>query len=1120
MTCPTCARENRAGRKFCAGCGSTLLVQCRACNASNEPDDTFCGECGRPLGGEQLPPRAPVSAVLEAATGPITPTGERRHLTVMFCDLVGSTALSEKLDPEDLRDVIHAYQEVCVGVIERYDGHVAQYLGDGLLAYFGYPTAHEEDARRAIQASREICAAMGPLQDKLGAMAEIAVRIGLHSGLVVIGEVGAGERREHLALGETPNVAARVQGLAATNTVAISEDTRRLARGYFVYDALGPQTLKGISQPVPIYLVVGETDALGRLEAGPMLTPLVGREVETATLADRWERVAAGAMHIVVIAGEAGIGKSRLIHGLRDRLSRSGEPHAWVELRASELHQGSALHPVIVHLQRLLRFGADDEPDERTARLESLLQEYGFDTREALPLFCALLSLPLPAGRLPLDLSPELQKQRTIQATVTWLLAEAARRPLVVVFEDLHWIDPSSLDLLAAVLADRRQAPVLVVLSARPEFTPSWEIDGRFTFMTVDRLSRDDSVGMIARIAGRPLPQELCERLLALTDGVPLFTEELTKAVLDGDLLTEREGRFELRRPLATLDVPATLQESLLARLDKLGAARDVAQIGAVLGREFSYPLIQVVSGLDHDSLRRELAKLVESGLVMQRQRPPFASYTFKHALVQDAAYSALLRARRREIHERTARRLEDRFPEVATTQPEIVARHFAQGARAEEAVAWWGKAAVLDAGRGNHAEAAQHCREGLALLADLPAGAERDMTELQLQSVAGASLAARLGYAAPVAEQAYSRAVELARQLGETPGSVQPVVGLWAYHLLRSNHQSGKALARQVVDIGDAAGDHSIRAQGLGSLGWSLMCLGELSAARDAFEQAAGIAHDFCDRPWVNFQPGDVPIGILGGLVSVLAAMGHLGQAQRRNQDLLDRADAPDVWGPHFSRAAACAYSSYYYLLFLHDPVAGAKHAATTLAIGSERGYAGWQITGMLNLAIARAELGEAPEAIETLKQGIALWRAAGAELNVGFFLWGLARAQRSVGDRGAAIVTLDEALAMTDASDEHQITSELLRLRGDIALEHDAAAADHAAAHFERAIALARRQQAKLFELRAVRSLHGLRAGQGRGAETFAPLEALLGCFDEQHSAFDLRQARTLLEATRPHP
>ena len=730
---------------------------------------------------------------------------ERRQLTVLFCDVVDSTVLASQLDPEDLRDVVRAYQETCAEVIRRFDGHIAQYLGDGLLVYFGYPQAHEDDARRAVYTGLEILAAMRRLNTRLERerRVQLAVRLGIHTGLVVVGEMGGSGRQEQLALGETPNVAARLQGLAAPDTIVISAATFRLVQGYFTYDELGMHALKGVAAPVQVYRILGESAAQSRLDVGSVtgLTPLVGRDAEMTLLLERWAQSREGMGQVVLLSGEAGIGKSRLVEVLRERAYSEGATR--IVFRCSPYHQNSALYPVIDHLQRFLHWHRDDTPEARLDKLEQALHTSHLPLAEVVPLFAALLSVPLSEHYPPLHLTPQLQRQKTQEALVAWLLEEAERQPVLAVWEDLHWADPSTLDVLSLVLEQVPTARMLNLLTYRPEFRPPWATRSHLTQITLGRLGRPQVEAMLTSLTGgKTLPADVVEQVLAKTDGVPLFVEELVKMILESGLVREDAGHYVLTGPLPPLAIPSTLHDSLMARLDRLSTARELAQLGAVLGREFSYELLQAVALVDETTLQQGMRQLVDAELVYQRGLPPRNRYVFKHALIQDAAYQSLLKSTRQQYHQRIAQVLAERFPEIAETQPELLAQHYTEAGLAQQAIPYWQRAGQRAAGRSAHAEAIGHFHKALEVLALLPDTPERAQQELMLQRALGASLLATRGFAAPEVEHAYSRARALCQRLGDSHEIGPVLFGLWGFYEVRGDLRSARELAEQLLTL------------------------------------------------------------------------------------------------------------------------------------------------------------------------------------------------------------------------------------------------------------------------------------------------------------------------------
>jgi class 3 adenylate cyclase len=782
---------------------------------------------------------------------------------VLFCDLVGSTQLSGQLDPEDLRAVVRAYQTAAAEVIQQYAGHIAQYLGDGLLVYFGYPTAHEDDTRRAVHSGLGIVEAIATLNARLVAQydVQLAVRLGIHTGPVVVGQMGGGGRHEHLALGETPNIAARLQGLAPPNTVVISDVTARLVQGVFALDDFGMHALHGVTEPMAMHRVRGllttpSHDEEFEIAAAPLL---VGREKESGLLRRRWVQSKAGLGQVVFVSGEAGIGKSALVEGLRAQMRAEGLPR--IAFRCSPYHTNSALYPVITHIERLLQFAPDDTSLIRLTKLEAGLQPYRLLLAEVVPLLAGLLSVPLPAERYAaLTLTSQQQKQQTLDTLVAWLEAEAARQPVLVVWEDLHWADPTTLEVLGLAIEQAPTVPMLHVLTYRPEFSPPWPQRSHMTPLVLTRLERLQVEALITRRAGgKLLPPEVVQYIVAKTDGVPLYVEELTKMLLASSLLREEGEQYVLTGPLHTVTIPDTLQDALMARLDQLNRAKEVAQLGAVLGREFAYELLAAVAPQDEDTLQAGLAQLVEAELLYQRGRPPRARYVFKHALIQDVAYQSMLKSTRQQVHQQIAQVFETQFPALVEMQPELVAQHYTAAGCAEQAIVYWQRAGQHASDRSANREAISHLTTGIALLQTLPETPEHTQQALSLHIVLGAALLMTKGHAAPEVEHAYTQARELCQQVGETPQLVPVLFGLWRYYVTRPQLHTAQELGETLLRLAQHTHDPAFVVIAHYALGWTWFCLGALPAARQHLE--AGITHYTPDqRGAAVFRMGQDP--------------------------------------------------------------------------------------------------------------------------------------------------------------------------------------------------------------------------------------------------------------------
>ena len=1007
-----------------------VLVWCGGSATTSAPVPTAALPVPPPTLQEPTPLRiAPVSIA------PHTPEAERRQLTVLFCDLADSTRLARELDPEDLREVIRAYQATCVAVIQRFAGYVAQYLGDGLLVYFGYPQAHEDDAQRAVRTGLGMLAAMGTLNTRLvrDKGVRLAVRVGIHTGLVVVGEMGSGDRHEHLALGDTPALAARLQGLAAPDTVVLSDGTYRLVQGYFTWQALGPQTLKGIDTPVQAYQVVGESVAQSRLDVAGVtgLTPLVGREAEVTLLRERWAQSRDGLGQVVVLSGEAGIGKSRLGRVLTERVV--DEHTAQLTFRCSPYHTNSALYPVIEHFQRRLQWQRNAPPEATLATLEQAVQAARLPLAEVVPLVAALLSLPVPEQYPPLTLSPQGQKQKTQEALVAWLLAEAAQQPVLAVWEDLHWADPSTLELLGLVLDQVPTARLFLVLTCRPEFQPPWALRSYVTPLILTRLTRPQVEEMVLRITGgKPLPTEVLAQVVAKTDGIPLFVEELVKTTLEAGLVREEAGRYVLTGPLPPLAIPATLQDALMARLDRLAAVKAVAQLGAVLGREFAYALLRAVAPLDEASLQQALARLVEAELLYQRGLPPQMTYVFKHALIQEAAYQSLLKSTRQQVHQQVAQALAAQFPETVATQPELVAQHYTEAGCTAQAIPYWQAAGQQALQRSANPEAVQHLTTGLALLATLPDTPARAQQELDLQLALGSALIATRGYAAPEVEQTYARARALCQQVGDTPQLFPALQGLCQFYYGQGALSTARGLGEQLYRLAqrETVSTHLLEAHD--ALGSTLFYLGDYAAAWTHLEQGIACTDPTAERA-LALHHGVAPgVRCLAIAANVLWCLGYPAQAMRRSQEAL--ALAQELAHP-YSLALAQFWAAYLHCR-RREALAVQMQTETGLTLATAQGFALWVEVGKCWRGWALALQGQSAVGLAQLHQGLAAVLATGWTLGQPSCLVLLADAAGHAGQVAEGLRFLAEALTAFEANERGDGLVEAYRLQGELLL------------------------------------------------------------------------------------
>ena len=1044
---------------------------------------------------------------------PLPLDAERRQLTVLFCDLVDSTRLAGQLDPEEWREVMRAYQATSAAVIQRFDGYIAQYLGDGLLVYFGYPQAHEEDAQRAVHTGLGILGAMGTLatQHTRDPGPRLAVRIGIHTGLVVVGEVGAGDRHEHLALGDTPNIAARLQGLAEADTVVISETTFRLVQGYFTYHDRGRHALKGLDTPLQVYQVVGASAAQSRLDvAGATgFTPLVGREAEVALLRECWTQSTDGRGQVVMLSGEAGIGKSRLVRVLIERVVEAHTPR--LTLRCSPYHTNSAHYPVIEHFQRRLLWRRDTPPAVKLATLEQALQAAYLPLAAAVPLVAPLLGVPVPEHYAPLPLSPQRQKQQTQEMLATWLLADAAQHSVLMVWEDLHWADPSTLGLLERLIEQVSTTRVLLVLTGRPEFIPPWVSHAHLSQLPLTRLTRSQVAEMITRVTGgKALPAVVVEQIVTQTDGVPLFVEELIKTILEVGLVREEAGHYVLTGPLPPLAIPATLQDALMARLDRLGPVKGVAQLGATLGREFSYEVLLTVAAIEEPVLQQSLAQLVAAELLYQQGVPPHATYTFKHALIQEAAYQSLLRSTRQQVHQQIAQVLEAQFPDLVATQPELLAHHLTEAGHHAQAVGYWQRAGERAVARSAHLEAISHLTKGLEVLQTLPETTERTQQELVLQTTLGPALMITKGFAAPEVEQAYARARALCQRVGETPQLFSVLRGLWQFYNGRGEYQTARELGEQCLHLAQHGSDTARLLEAHHTLWTTRLLLGELPLAHAHLDQGMALYDPQQHRSLAVLYGHDPGVCCQGVAALTLWLLGYPDQALRQQHAAhtlaQELAHPPSLAFTRMLAAIACQLR--------REAHAAHGHAEALISLATEQGFALFLAMGGILRGGTLTALGQRGEQISQLHQDLAAVRETGTALWEPYFLALLAEAYEQDGQVEAGLTTLTEALAAAHATGERWGEAELYRLRGELLLMPPGHDAHQAETCFQQALVLARRQQAKSWELRAAVSLARLWQQQRKRDEARALLLPVYGWFTEGLDTADLQEARALLD------
>ena len=1056
------------------------------------------------------------------ATGPATPIapttgsphsdGEKRQLTVLFCDIVGSTALALQLDPEDLGIVMRRFQTTCAAMIGHAGGRIAKYMGDGVLAYFGYPQAHEDDAESAVRAGLDLVAKLGQLVLPSGELLQI--RVGIATGLVIVPDpANEGSSREQAIVGETPNLAASLQSQAPPNTVAVAPGTRRLLGDLFVCEDLGSYEFKGVSEPVKAWRVTGERAVESRFDAtrSGKLTQFVGRQNELGQLLSLWGRAKAGEGQLALLCGEPGIGKSRLCLAFSEHIS--SEPNLTIRYQCSPHHINSPFYPVIRHLERAARFERDDTPDIKLTKLEALLSLPGQTTLADAPLFAALLSIPTEGRYPPLNLTPQRQKSLTAAALIRQLLGLAQTQQLLFVFEDVHWIDPTTLDLLNRAIEPVSKAPILVLVTFRPEFFPPWLDQSNVTMLRLNRLGRDQARAIVVDIAGdKALPADVYEQIISKTDGVPLFVEELTKTVLESAALDDA-GDQQHRKvgALSPSVIPTTLYDSLMARLDRLAPIKEIAQIAAVLGREFSYGLLASVAPASEPLLRGALAQLTAAELIFGRGEPPDATYVFKHALVQDAAYASLLRGRRQQLHSQIADVLKDKFPDTVETQPELIAHHLAQAGLGRQAIDYLRKAGQRAIERSANAEAIGHLERALELLQQLPDTSEHRQLALELEVMLGQAMIAGRGYAAPETKEILLRAKNLIAESTEAAQKFAILYGIWACYYVGGDVALQQVTAAEFLAEAERYADTAALCLAHRALGTTYVSMGDFTAGRGHLEQARAL-YDPEHHPKFRFQYGqDIGAAALCYLCWALWHLGHVDQASEVAAEAVKRAEA--ISHPHTLVYTLC-HARGMMDVFRRRSEDTRSCAEVVMSLCSEHGFPFWAAGGQILDGWAATRQGEKDAGIVALRGGLAAWRKTGARLWLPIFLALEAEVHAKAGRNDVALQAIEQALATSDETGEKWAVAEVLRIKAGLLLAAGRARAEEIESVLIASLEVARHQKALCWELRTSCDLARLWQGQGRGKEALKLLRSIYDQFTEGLETADLQYAKALIE------
>jgi len=1064
--CGSCQFSNPDGMKFCGSCGNELLNICPSCDYQSPIDFKFCGMCGHSLSEQAMVANTHVGKT--SGSSDIVGAAERRQLTVMFCDLADSTSLSDTLDPEELHAIILKYQSACADVIHHYAGHIAQYLGDGILVYFCYPRAHEDDPRRAVYSALGCIDAIVKLNKELAAKnITLAIRIGIHTGLVVTGEIGTGEQREQLALGKTPNIAARLQNIAKLNSICISDTTHNLTQGFFEIESLGQHALKGINQPVHIYQVLKENNARDRIDVAlrqGSLLPIVGRENEIEQLSRLWDKVTDGGGQVVLLKGEGGVGKSRLMQAFIEQLNNS--KHHYLCANGMAFSETRVLRPIIEMLQNTFGFTASDSSVERFIKMEILLTKYEFHLNDYIPLFSSLLNLPLTHDYIEPSLPADFKKRRTLEMVFELLQKLSQECPLLFVVEDLHWLDPSTLEFLDMLIVQEQAHKIFVFLTCRPNFSIPWYTRSNIVQLNLTHLNRSEIISMVNRLTdNRSLPDVLMNEIVTKTDGVPLFVEELTKMVINSDMVKEVNGDFQLVRTLSSLSIPSTLQDLLNARLDSLGQAKEVAQLASIIGREFSFEMLLSISDFKPELLQTHINKLIEAELLSQRGFGAESQYIFKHALIHDSAMSSMLMSRRQVVHKKLAYILENDYPDIVRERPEYLAYHYTESSQAEQAIDWWLRAEQSALQQSANVEAISHFKHGMELLKSLPESKENCLRELRLCASVGAAYCATTGYASPEVETVYHRASELSKNIGNIPEQFQILWGQYAFYVVRAEIDEARNSSQAMLTAAENKSNTLMQLEATVALGLTEYFSGDVKKSYGYMLRAEQLDTPDRDRAFTYICGQDSSVGNLVYMGLALWLMGKPDQALSKSNDAITL--ARKIEHP-FSIAYALNFSAWLHYM-LRQVDSAASLADEVISLSLERGFF-WVTLGSVIAGWAQASKGDPVEGLNSISNGLQNYRGAGAGLSQTLQLSIEADTCLKENQLERAQTCLQEALTLAEKTGEKFWLADIHRLLGET--YHHMNDTHAAECHFLDAVNIAKEQNVPMLLLRAASS------------------------------------------------
>lgn len=1034
---------------------------------------------------------------------------EVRQITAVFCDLVGSTELSEKLDPEDLRALIDAYRKTCDAAIRRYDGQVANYAGDGLMAFFGWPRAHEDDAVRAVHAGLEILSGV----TRIHGTVTLASRVGVCSGRVVVGQSG-GPGGWMEAVGETPNIAARLQALAAPNTLLVSESTQRLALGAFSFQDTGVLDIKGVSRPLRTYRVLSATQTTSRFEAAhaSFLTPLIGRFAELNLMLDRWQKAKEGDGQVVLLSGLPGVGKSRLIHELKSSIQN--EQYFLLNYQCSPYHTQSAFFPIIDQIILAAGLSATDSDADKLSKVKAYLAHIIDDTNESAPLIAHLLSIPVDDHNTLSTLTPQQIKNKTVDTLLEMILSLSRKRATLCIFEDVHWMDPSTLELLELAMSRIDRASVMLMLSFRPEFRHTWSTPANVTSHSLTRLSRGEVTRMIKGLSKEEnLPQQTLDLIVEKADGVPLFIEELTTSTLMVPAQRQQKGGPEHPASIAPTRVPETLHDALMERVDRVAQGRKLTQIAAVIGREFSFDLLTAASRTDETDLQSALSQLEDADIIYRTGISPTIRFAFKHVLLRDAVYNSLLRGRRQEIHADIAALLEKHFRELADNRPEILAYHYGEAGNNDRAIQCWCEAGRRALANSANVEAITHFRNALQLLHGLPETPQRSQQEVEILLALGIPLIAVEGYAASQTREAFARARTLCLKLVNPPEYFQALFGLWGYAWMGGKNDEALVMANEFLMKSQASPNSIVLMMAHRIMGSTLLTVGEFQTARHHFEESIALSKIEGTRPVHDLYVVEPQVASLLLLAWDLWFLGHLDQSLARVSEALTIAQA---LAQPYSIAFAHYMTSVVHLL-RDEPASALQNADKSLEISREQRFSLYVILSTISRGRALGELGRTREAMAEMTTGIAEARRTGLGMMHPMIQSWLADLHVQSGEREIALSIIEQVSREIGDVTGRSWEAELHRQRAHILLELNPSGTTEAESYLKRGLEIAERQSAKTLELRAATDLAKLLRQQGKTKEAYNLLEPTYRWFVEASDTTDLRRARDLLAGLR---